>query len=208
MDPDHREEAEAHEKLAVAVSVIGERTVEAGVNCLGHIASTAKGTAIYGGALAGIDNLNGKGNGIHRFHHYLGIAVGFIIGADTGSAKITRGIAFENTYVSFTAEKNDLFLCNGNPFDLLSLAKANTSLDAKLCIKSDSDLIKSLIELDRIKDDVRADHLCVLYSEGACFFDHLLTEIREKNLGILKAVPVPTAVEYSFCIYTNVIATV
>ena len=208
MYSDHREEAEAHEKLAISVSVIGEGTVEAGMNCLGHITSTAKSTAIYRGTLAGIDHLNGKGNGVNCFHHYLGIAVGFVIGTDTGGAKITCGIAFENTYVSFTAEKNDLFFRNCNPFDLLSLAKTNTSLDAKLRVKSDCDLIKALVKLDGIKDDVGADHLGVLYSEGACFFDHLLTEIREKNLGILKAVPVPTAVEYSFCIYTNVIAAV
>ena len=118
------------------------------------------------------------------------------------AAEVLRsGFALKDIDVALAAVKDDLFLYDGDSFDLLRSAHAGADLAYDLDIHRDADLIKTAVERYGIHMYVRANHLGALRANASASFEKIASRIRKINDDVLIAVLITAAVENPICIY-------
>lgn len=105
------------------------------------------------------------------------------------------GIGSEYRNILFAAVKDDLFIESAKTFNLLNSTAANAGFQSYAEIIADSDLIKALIEGNRLDIDVCVDDLNAFTSYRTCFVDNLLCHIAEMHLYIFKTILVARGIK-------------
>jgi hypothetical protein len=188
------------EEALVIVLFVAKISVHRVSNRFGNIAGATAATAAV---VCGFQNVYVKHNGVNGFNNRGGNALfltaRFDMRAEIG--EITSGA--ENAGVAFAAIENDLLIKDCNALEFLCASVSDASLKYEFDVEADIYGIKASVKLNGIEADLCLSDAGALYSDCACMLNDLLSEVREKNLHVFKAVAVSARVKYSVGLYTN-----
>ena len=113
------------------------------------------------------NDLCSKNNGVDDFYHRLGDVLFATAGLWHSTEVIARS-ASEDTDITFTTVKYDLFLHHSDAFKLLRATGGETCLEEKLYVESYCYRIKPSVKANGVDIDTRPNDFCTLGTNGAC----------------------------------------
>jgi hypothetical protein len=191
--PNDRENTEGNGKISASVA-IGNRATHIRADRIRDVTATAA-------AVAAADLLyhrTGQHDRLYQLDDRRGCIAATVtqIGrcAEIGNAAIT----LEGVDRALAAIKDDLLIQNSDTVKLLRSA-ADAGLKLQLDKETNTNGVKSTIELYVFQMDGRVSNRCTLNADRAGALNDFVAEITQKNAGILKAIPILAGIQDAIC---------